>query len=111
LPKDKKPENDRARKGPQVWELPVEIFYTTAYSNPWNGCSTMKSVNSIKSNGVLKKVENEEIEFEHHSTFMSCAHGRSPETGLWRTGFLNKGFHWPVAWRHAHTDILLLAIP
>lgn len=58
-----------------------------------------------------KKIKNEEIEFEEHSTFMRWAHLRSLETFLWCKGFLNKGFHWPVGSRHAHTDILLLAIP
>lgn len=41
---------------------------------------------------VLKKVKEEEIEFEEHSTFMRCAHFRSLEMFLWCKGFLNKGF-------------------
>lgn len=41
---------------------------------------------------VLKKIKNEKIEFEDHSTFMRCAHFRSLETLSGAKVFLIKGF-------------------
>lgn len=115
LPSNKKPGTDRTRRGPRSGSSPTEIFFyhSVAGSMKWMQCYGISKFNRVKCVFWKKKKKNQEweIEFEEHSTCMRWAHLRSLETFLWCKGFLNKGFHWPVGSRHAHTDILLLAIP
>lgn len=111
LPKADQPEHGRTRTGLTSENSRCNYLSTAPYScHGINVVLWISKFNQVKC--VFWKVKNEEIEFEEHSTFMRCAHFRSLEMFLWCKGFLNKGFHWPVGSRHAHTNIiLLLAIP
>lgn len=110
LAKDKESESGTTRTAPSSENSQWRYFSINPQSCPWNGVIPCNQEIQSSQMCVLKKVKNEEIVWRPFNIHEVCPFEVTRDI-LWCKGFLNKGFHWPVGSRHAHTDILLLAIP